>query len=70
MAGWSSAYFLGHMRPNLPIVSLVGTSVGKILGLLINLDMNYCSSYGAIDNFGLGNRIVGGSGGNGCNVFI
>ena len=52
------------MRPNLPIVSLVGTSGGKVLGSLSRLEMNYCSSSGFIASFGLGTGIVDGARGN------
>ena len=48
------------MRPNLPIVSLPGVSGGKVLGSLINLEMNSCSSSGVIANFGLQTGVVGG----------
>ena len=56
------------MRTNLPIVSLIGTSGGKVLGSLSNLEMNDCSSSGIIANFGLGDGVFGGGGGNGPDI--
>ena len=64
MAGWLSAYFLGHMRPNLPIISLIATYRVKVLGSLIKLEMKDCSSYLVIANFGLGTGFFDGGGGN------
>ena len=53
-----------HIRPNLPIFHLIGTSVGKVLGLLSKLKMNDCSSSGVMANFFLGTGVVGEGGGN------
>ena len=42
------------MRTKLPIVSLIGTYGGKVLGSLSKLEINDCSSSGVIDIFGRG----------------
>ena len=60
--------FLGHIGPNLPIVHLIGTSGGKVLGLLSNLEINYCSFSRVIANFFLGPVVVSESGVNGTNI--
>ena len=48
----------------MPIVSLIGTSVEKVMGSLSKLEMNDCSYSGFIANFGLGTGFVGDGGGN------
>ena len=58
------------MRPNLPIVSLTGTSGGKLLGTLSNLEMNVCYSYGVIASFGLKTVVFGGGGGKGTDIGV
>ena len=49
------------MRTNLPIVSFVGTSGEKVLGLLSDLKMNNYPSSGFISNFGVVAGVFGGS---------
>ena len=53
---------MGHMRPNLPIVFLIGTSGGKVMGSLSKLEIIDCSYSGIIANYGLGTGFVGGGG--------
>ena len=59
-----------HIMPNLPIVSLTGTSGGKVLGSLSDLEMNAYSSPGVIDSFDIGTRVVGGGGGKGTKIGV
>ena len=48
------------MRPNLPIVSFIGYSGGKVLGSLSKLYIKDCYSSGVITNFVLGTGVFGG----------
>ena len=58
------------MMHNLPIVFLTGNSEEKVLGLLINLEMNACSSSGVISSCGLGTGAVRGVGSKGMKLAL